>query len=207
MTQTDRDLKTKLLSQIEILGKERCLRLASQSLLPFSDTLIDETIQQLEDTNPMSQPLLPDNLSSLIGDWQLVYASNGTVITRPIAEITSFIGSGIKVKKIWQSLAVEDGKIMANNQALIELPLLGEYKLSAEGIWQPELDRQAAKVSFNAFTAQATKFLAQSGWTLPELKIPVLDFLRNEALWITSYLDEDTRIGRGATGNLFVFRR
>ena len=200
MTQTNRDLKTKLFSQVEILGKER-------SLLPFSDTSIDETIQQLEDTNPIPQPLLPDNLSSLVGDWQLVYASNGTVVTRPIAEITSFLGSGIKVNKIWQSLAVEDLKITADNQALIELPLLGECKLSAEGIWRPELDQQAAKVTFNAFTAQATKFLGQSDWTLPELKIPVLEFLRNEALWITSYLDEDTRVGRGATGNLFVFCR
>lgn len=200
MTQLNQELKTKLFSQIEILGKE-------QSLLPFSDTSIDETIRQLEDTNPISQPLLPDNLSSLVGDWQLIYASNGTVVTRPIAEITNFLGSGIKVKKIWQSLAIENSQIMADNQALIELPLLGEYKLSAEGIWQPEPDQQAAKVTFDAFTAQATKFLGQSDWTLPELKIPVLDILRNEALWSTSYLDEDMRSGRGATGNLFVFRR
>lgn len=196
----NRDFKTKLFSQIEILGKE-------QSLLPFADTSIDETIQQLENTNPIVQPLLPNNLPSLVGDWQLIYASNGTVITRPIAEITNFLGSGIEVQKIWQSLAVEDGKIMAVNQALIELLLLGEYKLSAEGIWQPELDQQTAKVTFNAFTAQATKFFSQSDWSLPELKIFVLDFLRNEALWITSYLDEDTRIGRGSTDNLFVFRR
>jgi hypothetical protein len=200
MTQINSELKTKLFSQIEILGKE-------QSLLPFSETHIDETIKDLENTNPITQPLSPDNLSSLVGDWQLIYASNGTVITRPIAEITSFLGSGIKVNKIWQSLFVEDLKITADNQALIELPLLGEYKLSAEGVWQPEPDQQAAKVTFNAFTAQAIKFLGQSDWTLPELKIPVLEFLRNEALWITSYLDEDTRIGRGATGNLFVFRR
>lgn len=110
-------------------------------------------------------------------------------------------------EKIWQSLAFENSKITADNQALIELPLLGEYKLSAEGVWQPELDKQAARVTFNAFTAQATKFLGQLDWTLPELKIPVLEFLRNEALWITSYLDEDLRIGRGATNNLFVFRR
>ena len=178
----------------------------SQSLLPFSDTSIDETIQQLEDTNAIPQPLSPDNLSTLIGDWQLIYASNGTVVTRPIAEITNVLGTAIKVNKIWQLLAVEDGKITADNQALIELTLLGEYKLS-EGFWQPEPDKQTAKVTFDAFTAQATKFFAQSDWTLPELKIPVLDFLRNEALWITSYLDEDTRIGRGATGNLFVFRR
>ncbi|MEM8672353.1 MAG: hypothetical protein AAGF83_00560 [Cyanobacteria bacterium P01_G01_bin.67] len=29
----------------------------------------------------------------------------------------------------------------------------------------------------------------------------------NEALWITSYLDQDMIIGRGASGNLFVFCR
>ena len=200
MIQTNQDLKTKLFSQIEILGKER-------SLLPFSDTSVDETIKELEDTNPIPQPLLPDRLSSLIGDWQLVYASNGTVLTRPIAEMTGVLGTAIKINRIWQSLAVEDGKIMADNQALIELPLLGEYKLSAEGIWRAQPDEQTATVTFNAFTAQATKFFGQSDWTLPQLRIPVLEFLRNEALWITSYLDEDTRIGRGATGNLFVFRR
>ena len=150
----------------------------------------------------------------MVGDWQLVYASNRTVVTRPIAEITSFLGSGIKVKEIWQSLTVENSKIMADNQALIELTLLGEYKLSAEGIWRSFMlrfavqpDKQSAMVTFNAFTTQAVKFLGQSDWTLPELKIPVLDFLRNEALWIASYLDEDMRIGRGATGNLFVFCR
>ncbi|MCU0535345.1 MAG: PAP/fibrillin family protein [Hydrococcus sp. Prado102] len=44
-------------------------------------------------------------------------------------------------------------------------------------------------------------------WSLPELKIPVLEFLKNEAIWKTSYLDRDMRIGRGATGNLFVFRK
>ena len=200
MAQTTENPKTELFRQIETLGKER-------SLLPFSEATIDETIRQLESINPIPQPLLPDNFPDLMGDWQLVYASNGTVITRPIAEFTSFLGSGIKVKKIWQSLLIEDRKITADNQALIELALLGEYKLSAEGVWQPEPDKQTAKVTFDAFTARATKFLGQPNWTLPELKVPVLDFLRNEALWITSYLDEDTRIGRGTTGNLFVFRR
>ena len=181
--------------------------LASQSLLPFSETSIDETIEQLENINPIPQPLSPKNSASLIGDWQLIYASNGTVITRPIAEITNVLGSGIKVKRIWQSLNNFNGEIRANNLALIELTLIGEYQLIAEGFWRPEADERTAKVTFNAFAAQATRFLGQSDWSLPELKIPVLDFLRNEALWITSYLDENTRIGRGGTGNLFVFRR
>ena len=200
MTQFRHKLKTELFSQIEAVGKEK-------SLLPFSETSIDETIRQLEDVSPISQPLSPSNLSSLIGDWQLVYASNGTVITRRIAEITNILGSGIKVERIWQSLNNFNGEIRANNLALIKLTLIGEYQLIAEGFWRPEADERTAKVTFNAFAAQATRFLGQSDWSLSQLKIPVLDFLRNEAFWITSYLDEDTRIGRGGTGNLFVFRR
>ena len=92
----------------------------------------------MEDTNPIPQPLSSNNLSSLIGDWQLIYASNGTVITRPIAEITNVLGSGIKIKRIWQSLDNFNGEIRANNQALIDLTLVGEYRLSAEGIWRSE---------------------------------------------------------------------
>jgi hypothetical protein len=57
------------------------------------------------------------------------------------------------------------------------------------------------------FSVQATKPLGISIWSLPELKIPVLEFLKKEALWTTSYLDSQIRVGRGATGNLFVFRR
>ena len=200
MVQTAQDLKIQLFSQIEAIGKER-------SLLPFADTSIDETIKQLETINPTPQPLAPGSLDSLIGDWQLIYASNGTVVTRPIAEITEILGSGIKVKKIWQSLSRHNGEIKANNQALIELSLLGDYQLSAEGVWRAEADKRSAGVTFDAFVLQAINFLDQPNWNLPELKIPVLDFLKNEALWITSYLDEDTRVGRGKTGNLFVFRR
>ena len=200
MTQLNQELKTKLFSQIEATGMEK-------SLLPFAETLIDETIKQLEDINPISQPLSANNSALLIGDWELIYASNGTIITRPIAEITNVLGLGIKVTKIWQTLDNFNGEIRANNQALIDLALVGEYRLSAKGIWRSHADKQTATVTFNSFTARAIKFFGQSNWSLPKLKIPVLDFLRNEALWITSYLDEDMRIGRGATGNLFVFRR
>ncbi len=200
MSQANLKLKTQLFSQIEILGKE-------QSLLPFSEISIDETIKDLETVNPIPQPLLPDNLSSLVGEWQLVYASNRTVITRPIAEISNILGSGIKVKNIGQSVHNFEGEIMANNRASIELSLLGEYELLAEGVWRAQPDNQTAKVTFNFFSLQATKFLGQSNWILPEIQIPVVEFFRNEAKWIVSYLDEDTRIGRGATGNLFVFRR
>ena len=199
MSQANLELKTKLLSQIEILGKER-------SLLPFSERSIDETIKNLEKINPIPQPLLPKNLSSLVGDWQLIYASNGIVITRPIAEMANLLGSGIKINSIGQSVHNFEGKILASNRASIELPLLGEYELLAEGVWQAQPDNQTAKVSFAFFSLQAIKFLSQLNWILPEIQIPIGEFFSNEALWITSYLDEDMRIGRGVTGNLFVFR-
>ena len=200
MSQTNYELKNKLFSQIEVLGKEK-------SLLPFSTSSIDITIAEMENVNPIWQPLKPDKLFVLVGEWQLIYASNGTVVTRPITEIANILGSGIKVEKIWQSINHVDEEIIVNNRATIELSLLGEYELNAEGIWKPESDEKTAMVSFNFFSLQGTKFLGQSNWIMPEVQIPVLDFLRNEAVWITSYLDEDTRIGRGATGNLFVFRR
>ena len=201
--QRNQELKTELFRKIEAVGKK-------QSLFPFAETSIDDTIKQLEDINPTPRSLSSNNFASLIGDWELIYASNGTVVTRPIAEMTDIIGFGIEVRRIWQSLSNSNGEIKANNQALIEFPLIGEYQLGAEGVWKSQADERTAKVAFNAFTVRATKILGASkmfDWSLPELKIPVLDFLRNEALWITSYLDEDTRIGRGGTGNLFVFRR
>lgn len=194
-------LKSQLLSLIDSLEKE-------QSLFPFSEASIDETILQIEKFNPTLRPLSFENLSSLFGEWLLLYASNGTVVTRGVHSIADSAKNIVKIKKIWQSLAMnESGNIVADNNALIDFPILGESKLSAEGIWQPDLNEQNAQVTFKAFSIQTMKFLGQSGWSLPELKIPVFDSLRNSALWITSYLDDDLRIGRGATGNVFVFRR
>ena len=96
MTKTNR-LKTELFSQIEALGRER-------SLLPFSEASIDETIGRLENINPIPQPLHPDNFTSLLGDWQLIYASNGTVVTRPISEMTNTFGSAIAVASLTVTL-------------------------------------------------------------------------------------------------------
>ena len=193
------ELKTKLWAQITVIGREK-------ALFPAAEAHIDETIQDLETVNPTQQPL--DNAQSelLPGDWELVYASNGTVVTRPLAEATIVLGSAIKLKKIWQTLAIAENQITTSNQALIELPLIGEVYSSADGVWQPESDLKSAQVKFSAFSLQAKNLFYQP-WTLPKLEIPVLEQLQSSALWITSYLDEDTRIGKGETGNLFVFRR
>jgi hypothetical protein len=193
-------LKNKLLSQVEALSLQ-------QALFPSKEESIDAIVQQLENINPLVNPLNISNLPCLSGNWQLIYASNGTVLTRPLASISDFFGA-IKIKRVWQNLVVqEQRKIAATNAAEFELPLLGQLQLSADGVWVWEQDEQVAKVSFNAFSLGATKLLRISTQNFPVLTLPILEFWRNEALWRTSYLDSDMRIGRGITGNLFVFLR
>ena len=193
-------LKTELLQRVEALGLQ-------QALFPSDGEPIDEIVQQLESINPIPHPLHPDHLPSLLGNWQLVYASKGTVVTRQVASIPDF-GGTITIKRVWQRLvAGGTGKISASNSALLDLPLLGEWHLRADGVWTWGASDQMAKVSFDSFSIQATKPFGMESWSFPELKIPVLEFLRNEAEWTTSYLDQEIRVGRGATGNLFVFRR
>jgi len=193
-------LKTELLQRVEALGLQ-------QALFPSEGAPIDEMVQQLESINPISRPLHPDYLPCLLGNWQLVYASKGTVVTRQIASIPD-LGAPITIKRVWQRLVAGGiGEISAANGALLDLPLLGEWRLQADGVWTWGADEQTAKVSFGSFSMQATKPFGMENWSFPELKIPVLEFLRNEAEWTTSYLDPEVRIGRGATGNLFVFRR
>ena len=193
-------LKTELLQRVEALG-------INQALFPSPVQTIDQIVQQLESLNPIPRPLNPKHFPSLLGDWQLVYASRGTVVTRAIASTPNMLG-GIQIKQVWQSLVTGDpGKINASNGALIDLPLLGEWQLQADGHWKWRDSEQIAKVTFGTFSIRATKPFGLESWNLPELKIPVLEFLRKEALWTTSYLDAEIRIGRGATDNLFVFRR
>lgn len=193
-------LRTEFFRIVEALGPQ-------QALFPSEGEPINEIVQQLEVINPIPRPLSANHLPFLLGDWQLVYASQGTVVTRGLTSIPNFWES-IKIKHVWQKLtAGSTEKIVVKNGASLDFPLLGEWQLCAEGDWAWGANEQVAKVSFSAFSFQAIKPFGQSIWSFPELKIPVWEFLRNEALWTTSYLDQEMRVGRGATGNVFVFRR
>jgi hypothetical protein len=200
-TATRLALKTELWERVEALGFHR-------SLFPSSNEAIDKIVEQLESMNPIPYPLSRNHLSTLLGDWQLIYASRGTVVTRTVASIPDFWGL-IKIKQVWQQLETGGNEsISASNNALFDLSLLGEWQIQANGLWQWSSDgEKAAKVKFSSFSLQPIKPFCVSAWKFPELKIPVLELLQNEALWITSYLDEEMRVGRGATGNLFVFHR
>lgn len=190
-------LKAELLERIRALTSR-------EALFPSETKLIDELVQQLESNNPIIYPLRLNNFPYLLGKWYLVYASRGTVVTRRINNIWG----SITTEQIWQNLETDsNNEIVVENGAFIKLGGLGTYELKAEGIWQREANERVAKVSFNSFSFQLINVLGKSNWSLPKLKIPVVEFLRNEALWTTSYLDEEVRIARGATGNLFVFCR
>jgi len=193
-------LKTEFFRKVEALGPV-------QALFPSQDESVDEIVRQLEAINPIPQPLQNSHLPSLYGQWQLVYASSGTVLTRWLTSIPAY-QEGVKIKQVWQTLtAGVTERIIAQNCAVIDFPLLGECKLCAEGVWTCGSNEEIAKVVFNTFYFQVTKPFGGQSWSLPELKIPVLEFLRSEAQWNTSYLDQDLRAGRGVTGNLFVFQR
>ncbi|MBF2067143.1 MAG: PAP fibrillin [Calothrix sp. C42_A2020_038] len=192
---TQQNIKHELLQRIEALEFK-------QRLFPV-DSGLDALVQSLEDINPTDKPLSQDYHNLLLGSWDLIYASRGTVVTRSFASIPNFIEREIKINRIWQTLVIsENDNISTTNSIEIVLPLLGTWQIEAEGYWTTS-DAKIAQVSFSTFSTRAINPFGIS-WN-PELKIPVLEFLRNEALWITSYLDDDLRIGRGATRNLFVF--
>lgn len=192
-------LKSEFFRKVGALGPE-------QALFPSEDKSVDEIVRQLEAINPIPQPQ-NNHLPSLFGRWRLVYASSGTVVTRWLATVPAHQES-VKIKHVWQTLtAGSPGMVVAENCAIINFLLLGECKVCADGIWTWDNDVKSAKVTFSTFSFQATKPFGQQNWSLPELKIPILEFFRNKVQWNTSYLDRDLRVGRGETGNLFVFQR
>lgn len=193
-------LKNQLFQQIDQLEPE-------EAILPAEHPAIDQIICELETLTPIDQPLRPEHWPMLLGSWALVYASRGTVVTR---RVNRQFPLPVGIRRVWQRLNNPEGnsaEIATENGAVLSVPFFGELTATAQGIWKPYEEGESARVSFGAFTVQATRLLGIAGLNLPQITVPVLEFLRQEALWITSYLDEDLRFGRGATGNLFVFRR
>lgn len=191
-------LKTELLDRIRHLEP-------TEALLPSIHPDIDQLIHDLEAINPIAQPLQPDHWPTLLGTWDLIYASEGTVVTRRIPAPWP-----VGIRRVWQRLtqsAQANAPIAAENGAVVSLPLLGELTAIAQGVWQPYEEAESASVSFGAVSLQPTRLLGITGLHLPRITLPIFEALRRETLWITSYLDDDLRIGRGVTGNLFVFQR
>lgn len=193
------DLKARLIRQIRALDTQA-------AILPAPSPAIDQLIQQLEDLNPNRHPLSTELLSTLVGNWTLIYASQGTVLTRWLDPQAL----PVRIQRVWQQLAPSSDAahpITAENGAVLSLPLLGDITTTVQGTWQPFDDQESATINFGRFSFQPTRVLGLAGLQLPKLMVPVLSLLRQDALWMTSYLDDDLRFGRGVTGNLFVFQR
>ncbi|WP_353259577.1 PAP fibrillin [Prochlorothrix hollandica] len=199
-------LKAELWEALTALGTSAALLPAAE---PALKAPIDAHLQTLIHHNPTPQPLAAPGRSGLLGSWQLRYASQGTVVTRRLGPSQNSQGiPAVTLVKIWQVLTEDaDGTVRAENGARLRLPLLGEGQLRAAGTWAIAANGTEAQVSFGALGLRSTQFLGQSGWQLPELWVPVLPLLRRSALWRLVYVDEDTYIGEGATGNRFLFRR
>lgn len=191
------NLKLSLLRQIQQLSLQ-------DALLPSCHPAIDTAVAQLEAVTPQTHPMLIEHWPSLVGTWHLIYASRGTVVTRQVADNNPLAWLQVTVLQVWQTLSVEHQHLKTENGAELAVPWGGRWRLKAMGTWTP-MNAQTATVAFHGFALQSC--WTGLGWPLPEVQIPVLEQLRREALWTTSYIDEDLRVGRGATGNLFVFQR
>lgn len=203
---TERD-DTGMRSQIktELLHKLAALSL-QQALSPQGEPDIDQLIHQLEALNPTPQPLVSPGLATLLGRWNLVYASRGTVVSRQVASVPAR-WPGVVIQQVWQvlSLKADTQQVMAENGATLNLSWLGDWNVRAHGRWSRHDNLSTATVTFHSFSVQAV--WQGVDWPLPSLTMPVLEAFRNEALWTTSFLEDDLRVGRGATGNLFLFQR
>ncbi len=174
-------LKANLWQQIEAIDLQT-------ALFPIPNPEIDRLISQLEQINPTPHPLHPASQPLLGGEWDLVYASQGTVVTRKFQGIPAW--TGIQIQRVWQDLTFESSsQLKASNCAIFSTPVLGKLQIQANGDWFWENTADSTvKVSFAAFCFQAIEVFGLPSVNLPELKIPVLEFLRNQAIWTTSYL-------------------
>jgi hypothetical protein len=211
MNQFDRTShKTQLWQAIADLGPQLALLPAAA---PAIKAPIDQQVMALIADNPIPLPLDLGQDMRMLGDWELVYASRGTVVTRRLSQSGDpESGGAMTPLRIWQRLQAGESQgdrptIQAENGARLRVPWLGEVQLLALGTWAIAPEPIQAEVSFRAFALQLIIPWGERTWTGPNLQIPVLPPLRRSALWRVVYLDADTYVGEGSTGNRFVFRR
>lgn len=93
---------SRLSLKAELLQRIQCLDRAD-ALLPSHHPDIDDLITELEALTPIQQPLLASHFSTLLGSWELIYASRGTVVTRRMEDL---INLPIGIRRVWQRLTL-----------------------------------------------------------------------------------------------------
>jgi hypothetical protein len=103
-----------------------------------------------------------------------------------------------------------DGALRASNWALFGGGPLGVWRVAIEGEWRRRDsggggDAATVDVSFDAFSTQIVGIF---GLRFPGavLRLP-LPATGRSAEWNTPFVDGQWRVGRGRTGNSFLFKR
>eukprot|EP00878_Enallax_costatus_P012185 GHUV01012725.1.p1 GENE.GHUV01012725.1~~GHUV01012725.1.p1 ORF type:complete len:289 (+),score=79.69 GHUV01012725.1:91-957(+) len=155
-----------------------------------------DVIEVLEQQNPYPNPLQASSrgqpeqevglhpVPELLGDWDLVFASNGTVITRTqFAQALVLLARqlpGVGLKDIVQSLSQDSqnpGCVCSTNEAEFGFGPFGSWHIGIKGSWKyagPEQPADTALVQFDQFDIQLTGWLGLSlPQQLPQVSIPL----------------------------------
>lgn len=196
---------------------------------------VDRLLSELEQLSPASKPLTvpsgkkgatqllsPSQGPQLLGDWTLTYASNGGGESETIpadgtrhnllAQLLQLSDAipGLGMEAITQKLssdAQRPGFISMENSAVFSFGPLGSWRLSVAGAWKDDGGGICALSSFQSFSIKPVSFLGLPIEGMPEVTVPIPEPLQSQSAWCTTYLDHDTRIGRGANGAVFLFKR
>eukprot|EP00873_Tetraselmis_striata_P002500 jgi/Tetstr1/422764/TSEL_013561.t1 len=148
----------------------------------------------------------------LLGQWRLEYTSNSQVVQRNVMQQVLQMAEaipGFGVGDVMQQLKadVESDNIVTENTAVFGLGPFGSWQISVTGTWEDNGGGVCAKAFFRSFSVRPVEIMGFPASALPEVRVPVPTELQAEVEWCTTYCDKDFRIGRGTTGNLFVFRK
>ncbi|MEW5306173.1 MAG: hypothetical protein WDW36_008659 [Sanguina aurantia] len=186
---------------------------------------IDELLDRMEAASPCPYPLgvpsgrvsgssqqgtIPSDMDPMLfGVWDLVYTSNGTAVTRTgpaqalILASETFPGGG----RVGDHA---DAGVGTSNTAVFGLGPGGSWTVCISGTWADRGDGRTVKVQFDNLKVRMAGF---AGLTLPDWlpEVTLGPFAGTAggrgAEWTTSYLDPDIRIGKGSSGNKFLFFR
>jgi hypothetical protein len=183
-----------------IAGKNRGL-LANE----IDNVRVLSAIQQLEDTNPTTQPVEAKDL--LNGDWRVLYTTSKSILGLDRFPL-------FKLGQIYQCIRVSEAKVY-NIAEIIGLPML-EGLVSVAATFEPVSERRVNVIFERSIIGLQRLFGYNSpGQFIQQIesgkKFLPLDFKidrGDQKGWLDiTYLDQDMRIGRGNEGNIFVLTK
>eukprot|EP00798_Chlamydomonas_sp_ICE-L_P015219 gene15219-21298_t len=198
---------------------------------------LDRLIEQLEGISPTDKPLnvavdaarmatvnpvqprtpMPD--PDLIGEWKLVYTSDGRVSSGDegsaqniFAQVVQLADSipGFGMENVVQRLSVDPqtpGIVKTESSTVFSFGPLGSWQVRVEGSWRDQGGGMCASSSFETFSVRPVSILGVPFDNFPEVSAPVPKLLMFQSSSCTTYLDKDTRVSRDSDGSLSLFKK